>query len=162
VNHDTGSFILQEIGSRMLSSGQPGGQRNHAHAIERIDPAPDAKVLDVTIELKPGAIVAGRVVDPQGQTVEDAVFNSRLNIWSHWLVWHGQPKSAEGGRFEVKGLAPGVEYPVYFVDPKRRLGATVLLKATDEDPTVVLQPCGSATVRFLDEKGQPLTDYRHN
>src|SRR5262249_52700050 len=69
VNHDTGSFVLQEIGSRMLSSGQPGGQRNHAHAIERIDPAPDAKVLDVTIELKPGAIVAGRVVDPQGQTV---------------------------------------------------------------------------------------------
>ncbi|HEY2413997.1 MAG TPA: M56 family metallopeptidase, partial [Pirellulaceae bacterium] len=156
VNHDTGNFILHEIGSAFLNRGQPGGQRNYAHAIQKIDPAnlsshhaprdePKSsrlaprdepaevlKSLNLTIELQPGAIASGRIVDPQGQPIASGIVVSRLHIWSHWLTWHGnngQTGPIVDGRFELKGLQEGVEYPTHFLDPKRRLGATVLLSS---------------------------------
>jgi hypothetical protein len=120
--------------------------------------------MDLTIELLPGAIASGRIVDPQNQPVDNVVVVSRLHIWSHWLNWHGNTERwpAAPGRFELKGLKEGVEYPTHFLEPTRRLGATANLKAGDKEPAIVLQPCGSATARFLDDKGQPLADIHPN
>lgn len=159
VHAESGSYILREVGSSLLSSGKPGGQRYYAHAILKIDPTPDAKSLELTIELQPGASIAGRIVDEQGQPVQEAVVVSRLDIWSHWLSWHGKPQPAPGGKFELTGLKDGIEYPTHFLDPKRRLGATVQLNAGEKEPTVILKSCGSALARFVDDKGQPLADY---
>jgi hypothetical protein len=62
------------------------------------------------------------------------------------------------GRFELHGLDPSERYPVSFIDPKNKLGATVTLSARDaaEEVAVRLEPCGSATVRRVDANGKPV------
>ena len=83
---------------------------------------------------------------------------------SAWLLWraryHGRVKS---GRFEVHGLDPGVEVPVYFLDPHHKLGTTADFsgKSAAGGPiTVRLQSCGTAKARLVDSSGKPLAGYR--
>jgi hypothetical protein len=89
----------------------------------------------------------------------------------------------EKGEFELRGCDPDQTYRLYFTDAppeagplgiratdagqvvnvlfrggKDRLGATFDLRAKDANGkplTVRLAPCGSAEVRFVDEKGKP-------
>src|SRR5207244_1443737 len=56
---------------------------------------------------------------------------------------------------EIRGLDMGKQYPVHFLDSKRRLGATAMISANDPQPVVMLKPCASAKVRFLDAAGKP-------
>ena len=72
------------------------------------------------------------------------------------LYWaSGEVPPATGGNFELSGLDPQADYPVYFLDPQRRLGARQTLRADSKEITVVLKPCGEASVRFVDAQGQP-------
>ena len=62
------------------------------------------------------------------------------------------------GRFELRGCDPDKARRVYFLDAENQLGATVDLVAAkaQRDPlTVHLLPCGSATIRFVDQDGHP-------
>jgi len=157
-----GSYVVQEIGSSQLSQGKAGGARNYAHAFVKLDPQPDAESIDVTIELQPGARVAGRIVDELGQPVNEALVITRLAISLHDLWWRGHKPPVLGGQFELTGLKQGVEYPTFFLDAKRRLGATAILKAGDPEPTVGLRPCGTAHLRIVDGEGQPVANYYPN
>ena len=65
-----------------------------------------------------------------------------------------------GGRFEIAGLKEGHAYPVHFLDAKRRLGATAILRASSGSTTVELKPCGEAQARFVDPDGQPHVGFR--
>ncbi len=96
-------FVLQEIGSRELNSGKPGGQRNYAHAIERIDPAANATPPEIVIRLKRGATVRGELVDRQGNAVDQANIFSRLHIDPASLWWRGFAVEAMHGR-PIRGL----------------------------------------------------------
>ena len=63
------------------------------------------------------------------------------------------------GRFEVHGLDPDAEVPIYFLEPKGKLGATVRLsgKSGSGGPvTVRLEPCGTARARLVDPTGKPV------
>jgi protocatechuate 3,4-dioxygenase beta subunit len=160
VNGPNGNFVSQEIGSQQLSNGRPGGERNYAHAIHRVAPEANANPLDVTIDLKPGTTVSGRITTGSGEPVEKALLITRLNLRPSELTWRGFPLEALGGRFELSGLADGMEYPVHFLDAKNRLGATLMLKAEDQAPTVVLVPCGEAVATFVDAEGKPITAHR--
>jgi protocatechuate 3,4-dioxygenase beta subunit len=159
VHAGSGSYVLKEAGSSFIDYGKPGGQRYYAHAFHKIDPTAGADALDVTIELQPGASLAGQIVDEQNQPVDEAIVVSRLDIWRTSLYWRGGSPPVLGGRFQLSGLEEGVEYPTHFFDRKRSLGATVHLKAGQPPPTVVLQPCGSAVVRCVDGDGQPVADH---
>jgi hypothetical protein len=67
------------------------------------------------------------------------------------------------GRFALHGLAPNVEVPVFFHEPKRRLGALVNLSGESGAGgpiTVRLQSCGTARARLIDSAGKPLAEYR--
>jgi hypothetical protein len=160
INGPDGNFVAQEIGSRQLSSGLPGGERNYAHAIHRVTPEAGADPLDVTIELQRGAVVSGRITTESGEPVEKALLITRLNLRPSELTWRGFPIEALGGRFELSGLADGPEYPVHFLDAKNRLGATLLLKAGEQSPTAVLLPCGEAVATFVDSEGKVVGGYR--
>jgi hypothetical protein len=153
-------YVLQELSSRELSRNAPGGRRNYAHAIEKIDPPVNSDPLEITLELKPGETVSGRVVDEEGNPIENAVMITALAIYPTTIFWRGSDLfQARDGRFELNCLAEGEEYPVHFLDAKRKLGATVILNTRDNNPTVVLKPCGQARMRLVDSDGNPVADH---
>src|SRR5260221_14041160 len=84
---------------------------------------------------------------------------SRLRIDPASLWWRGTGVEATGGRIELSGLAPNKEYPVHLLDSRLRLGATLIAKAGMPSPRIVLEPCGSATMRFVDNKAKPVAKY---
>jgi hypothetical protein len=147
-----GKYVLREIGDRELHLGKPGGRRQYVHALAKLDPKAGQDAVEVKLELQPGAAVNGRIVDEAGTAIDEALVILRVDFRS----WRGAPAPTLGGRFELAGLAEGVEYLVYFLDPKRRLGATEVIKAGDKERTVVLKPCGKATLRLIDADGEPM------
>jgi hypothetical protein len=132
--------------------------------------------------------VVGQVVGPDGQPVPEAWIISRIILdlgYGVWSAWGGRDHGdVRKGRFELHGLDPEVETPVHFLDPKRKLGATVNLsgksialmtianragrvgvgakiafsdKSVARGPiTVRLEPCGAATARLVDPDGTPV------
>ena len=161
-------YVLREIDESMVSQGKPGGRRYYAHAFIACDPKPDGESLDVNVMLRPAMTVNGRVVGPDGQPIQDAWMISRVVPLSldvsmaarGALVHHGSVKS---GRFEVHGLDPDAEVPVYFLDPHHKLGATADFSgksAAGGPVTVRLQPCGTAKARLVDASGKPIAGYR--
>lgn len=159
VSSQQGNYVFQQIGDRELGEGKPGGIRSYAHAIAKLNPQVGQETLQVKLELQPGSAVNGRIVDEQGQAIEEATVISRLSISPYSLFWRGHTTPALGGRFELTGLAKDTEYPVYFLDPKRRLGATEIIKAGEGERTVVLKPCGQARLRAVDKNGEPGADH---
>jgi beta-lactamase regulating signal transducer with metallopeptidase domain/protocatechuate 3,4-dioxygenase beta subunit len=151
-------FVSHEFGSRQLERGLPGGERNYAHAMQRINPKLNSDPLDLKLTLHRGVTIFGRITNSADEPVEKALLISRLNIHPSELNWRGFPIEALGGRFELSGLGESREYPVHFLDPKNRLGATVVFKAGDQSPTVVLEPCGEAVATFADSLGKPIPD----
>lgn len=162
VNGAQGQFVLQEIGGNQLRYGKPGGERNYAHAIVAINPEAGAESVEVKLELRRGATVTGRIVDQRGEPVEEALVVSRLRISPLSPFWRGHTTPTLGGRFELSGLADDVEYPVYFLDAKRQLGARAMLKAGDGERTVVLRPCGKARLRAVESNAKPVAGYHAN
>ena len=89
----------------------------------------------------------------------DAVMISRLYVSALSAYWRGFPQNVAEGRFEISGLAADQEYPIHFLDSKRRLGATLIAKAGMPAPRILLEPCGEAKVRFVDDSGKPVANY---
>lgn len=152
------NYILQERDSEILNSGKPGGTRMYAHAFQKVNPAKDETLKPMKIELQPGATVAGTLVDEQGQPIKHAIMISRLKPDPTSPDWRGFPVELNNGTFELHGLREGVEYPVYFLDPKNRLGAVAKISAKTKKPKIVLMPCGSAKARYVDSNGKPIAE----
>ena len=160
-------YAFREIGDNMVGEGKPGGVRDYFHAFLACELKSASQTLDVNVVLRPGMTVRGKVLGLDNQPVQDAWMISRVFLpatatsllrWS--ATHHGEVKS---GQFEVHGLDPDAEAPVYFLDPHQKLGATVNLsgKSTaDGSVTVRLQPCGTAKARLIDATGEPIAGYR--
>ncbi len=109
-----------------------------------------------------------RVADPQGKPVAEAWAFSRLLLNPQpWPTCRYSPGSYHGdvrdGHFELHGLPPDAEIPVYFLDSKSQLGATALFSASmarKGSIEVKLEPCGSAIARLVDATGKPVAGYR--
>jgi RNA polymerase sigma factor (sigma-70 family) len=160
-------YVLREISEQMVSQGKPGGRRFYVHAFLACDPKPAGESLDVNVVLRPGMTVNGQVVGPDGLPIQDAWMISRVFLPvtpGSLLNWSpGRHGSVKSGRFEVHGLDPVAEVPVYFLDPHHKLGATANLSgksAGGGQVTVRLQPCGTAKARLVDASGKPLAAYR--
>jgi hypothetical protein len=155
-----GEFVVKEFTSRELSSGRPGGRRVYANAIERLDPPTNSPPIDVVLKLDRAQKLVGKLVDEEGQPIQDAIAISYLNIRPHFLEWRGDLfVEAHDGRFELPGAAPGSEYEVYFLDAAHKLGAVVKLRSDVPSPTIVLKPCGQAVATFNDGNGEPVRNY---
>ena len=105
----------------------------------------------------------GRLLRPDGEPVRDAwifsplILDPATGAHAGWAGrYHGKLRN---GHFEVRGLAPDAEVPVYFLEPERKLGAVVTLsvKSPAAGPiTVRLEPCGSARARIVNPDGSPV------
>ena len=80
---------------------------------------------------------------------------TRLVSMPHSLTWRGHMPPTLGGQFHLKGVEEGEQYPVHFLDPERKLGTTITINSSQENPTAILKPCGKATARFVDAAGEP-------
>jgi hypothetical protein len=122
---------------------------------------PDA--VEVTARLRRGVTLRGRVVGPNGKPTAEGVLCCWNQLRPDVSEWNGAAVAVHGGRFELRGCDPERTYPVYFLDAKNKLGASVTLsvkEAGDRPPTVRLEPCGSATARFVNKDGKPKACYR--
>ncbi len=159
----TPDYILEEIGSRELVSGRPGGFRTRAHDIITYEIEPGQGSHEVVATLRPARTVKGRVLDTQGRPVDEATILTRLNVAAtstHWMAPNGR-RLARDGRFELHGLDPEQSVPVIFLDAGRQQGTTVEFsgKQAGEEPIVRLQPSGRARVRFVGPDGKPVAGF---
>ena len=156
-------YAFQSFGSRMIAQGQPGGRRRYAHAFAALDLKPRSETQEVNLVVRRGAAVRGEVVGPDGQPVREAWTFSPVildpALWP-WKGWTGSIHAkVRDGRFAVHGLAADGEVPVFFLDPKRKLGGAVKLSvksAARGSVTVRLEPCGAARARLVDPDGKPV------
>ncbi len=160
-------FVLREIGNQEFFRGRPGGRRLSSHAFVACEPKPDGPSLEINISVQPGISVSGRVVGPDDQPVTGVWLLGRGVRGPSpvpWSMWQGSyHRIAFNGHFELHGLEPSADVPVYFLEPKRKLGATMHLsdKSGAGGPvTVRLEPCGTAKARLVDAKSRPLGGYR--
>jgi hypothetical protein len=135
----------------------------YAHAFHALDLKPGSASQEVAIALRPCVAVKGQVVGPDGRPVRDALVISRvilqptLMAWLFWTAFHRD--AVRDGHFTVHGLPPDTTVPVYFLDARHNLGATVHLsgQSAASGPVMVqLQPCGAARARLVDPAGKPV------
>jgi hypothetical protein len=139
-------------------------------ALAHLDIKPGTASQEVTMRLRLGMTIQGRVIGPDGAPIAEAFAISRAytpyDEFGHAFV-HFVPGSVpriqvRDGRFEVPGCDPEKSLPYYFLDAKHRLGATVEIsgKSAAAGPvTVRLQECGSVRVRLKDAEGKPLVNH---
>ena len=158
----TADYVLETIGERMVSQGQPGGERYYAHDIIAYEVKSADSPHAVNSALRPGKTVKGRLVGPDGQTVEKAEIIATLHFNYFHLNWRGDlTRHARDGDFEVHGLDPEKPSRVSFLDSDHQWGATLDLsgKQAGEDLKIRLAPCGQAKVRFVGPDGKPLAKH---
>ena len=161
-------FVLREIGNREFLGLRPGGRRVYSHSFVACDPQPGGPGLEIHVALRRGETVSGRIFGLDDRPVPDTWIIGRAALGpsaeTARRLWSGDYHGiAPSGRFELHGLDTDSEFPVYFFQPTRKLGAVVLLsgKAAAGGPvTIRLQPCGTAVARLVDAKSQPLARYR--
>jgi hypothetical protein len=163
------NYALQELDRGLLFNGQPGSTRVYSHAFVACDPNSGSEspgVNAVQVALRPGTTLKGRVVGPDAQPVADVWIISRIHLNPRYPVfrpWSGDYHGiARNGQFELHGLDPDSELPVSFVEPQRKLGATVRFsgKSAGAEPIVVkLEPCVAATALLVGPDGKPLSSF---
>ena len=123
------------------------------HLIAEVDPAEDAKSVELNLQLDSGKIVVGKVVDPDGKPITGFRFAGRM-AWAN--TW-GQATGSD--TFELIGYDPASPRRVYFAHLARNLSAITVVKGREPgDLTVKLQPAGSVKGRLVDEKGVPIAN----
>src|SRR5262249_21040798 len=95
----------------------------------------------------------GRVVGPDGQPLAGATVIG--------LAGRG-PETLKGAEFIVRGINPRATRQLFFHHKEKNLGFFVKeLRGDRTEPlTVKLQPCGSASGRWVDADGQPVAGAR--
>ena len=119
-------YISQEIRSDLLlSSGS--GQRRYAHALSPLDLKPGDGGPRARRRAPPRADREGTAPAAEGQPIDRTLMLSPVILRRTGMgsIWHnGSQGLARHGRFELHGLAPSTPVPVFFLDPRLRLGAT--------------------------------------
>jgi hypothetical protein len=147
----------REVEARAGSKGEKPHYRPDAWVALDLKPGSEPQRVDVRLRR---VVMQGRLVGPDGKPIDRAVMFRRDGIPPSGNV---RPVDASGGRFAFPVQDLGASYPVLFLDAAHRLGAVADLPgqlARGRPVTVRLQPCGSATARFVNANGKPLANYR--
>jgi hypothetical protein len=148
-------FIHEVVGSRVLADGKPGGYRVNADGVVKLDLAANAGPKEVSVSLRRGVTVRGRLLDPEGKPVTRAEMICGL---LRTAVPSSSNVEVGDGLFALHGCDPDKEYPVWFLEPGKGWAAGVTLsgKQAGDPVTVRLAPCGCAVARFVGAEGNPL------
>jgi Sigma-70, region 4 len=162
INGPTLDYLHADITTKQLNGSRFGpNRRNYYDAIIPLNLKPQAGPADLTVTLRRGVTLTGRVLGPDGKPVEKAKMLCRSYIpYGH--DWNpAYSKEVENGQFELPGCDPQGTSEVYFLDAKNQLGTVANLSGKDAGKPVIvrLERCGSATVRLVDEQSKPISDF---
>jgi hypothetical protein len=163
VNAPTLDYLRVQTSERELEYGKPGGHRLHPSALHRLDLKPDAGTHRVSILLRRGVTVKGRLVGADGKPLKTAEVFYRSYIPRGHRTEPVAHVRVPNGTFELPGLDPDNPEKVYFLDSQNQRAAVLELprKGDGKEPlTVRLEPCGTARVRVVDEGGKPVPEVR--
>lgn len=118
---DDGRYVLEGLpAGRYTLTAQKGGfvtlqygQRRPFEQGRPIDVANGAKLTDLHLALPRGAVVAGRVLDQDGEPVPGAavqIFRRRFVKGRHQLIAAFSGETDDQGRFRIFGLQPATYY----------------------------------------------------
>jgi RNA polymerase sigma factor (sigma-70 family) len=144
-------------------SEEAKGARLSPAGFARVTLKEGAKPDGVTIKLRRGVTVEGKLVGADGKPALRALMLSPLNVHpgSHQLAVSDHVEIRDG-TFRLRGCDPEKTYTVLFFDSEKETGAAVELsakKASRRPVTVRLAPCGSAAGRLTRRDGTPLKDF---
>jgi RNA polymerase sigma factor (sigma-70 family) len=163
INGPTLDYLHDEILTKKLyGSGVRPQRRHYADAIVELNSKPGADLKELTVKLRSGVTVSGKLLTPDGKPVAKAALLCQSYIPHGHELHQVMALPAGKGAFELRGYNPDKPLPVYFLDAENQLGAMVKFSGKDVEgkASVKLQPCGSATARFLDAKGKPLANVK--
>jgi hypothetical protein len=142
-----------EIAGPVLRGYGKGGPPVFPDALAPVTVAPGAGPQDVTVRLRRGVTLRGRVAGDDGKLVI-----------AHLYALHYRPRGIEGGDhrlpirggpFELPGCEPQARVGVWVYDAtKGRAAHAVLTADPAAEPVVRLLPTVRARVRFVDPEGQ--------
>jgi hypothetical protein len=102
--------------------------------------------------LRRGITLKGRVQTSDGKAVANGFLVSRTYLGAGWEQ-NCEFLPVRDGRFEIPGFDAEQTELYWFWDHKALQGMVVKLSARDQGTTVRLAPFGTATMRFVDPKG---------
>ena len=187
VNGPTPHYIPRIIGSASIQLGKPGGDPMYYHEVVALNLKPEEKTKEVSVTLRRGVTLKGRLVGPDGKPVKQAI----MFCGSHPIPYEKNitPLTITDGRFELPGCDPERTYRLVFLatakkpqltmlgeapgsngrlwlrellDPDAKLGAAVELPAKEAAarPAVVrLAPCGTAKLTFERANSKPAANH---
>jgi RNA polymerase sigma factor (sigma-70 family) len=155
-------YLRAETSARQLGYGKAGGRRMYPNAFLALDLKPETKKHEVTLTLRRGVTIKGRLEDPDGKPVREAVVFCPWHIPLGYSLDPVREIYVRDGTFELPGCDPENPQPVYILDSKHQLGTIVKLpdkEAAKEPVTIRLKKCGTMTVRFVDPEGKPVENF---
>jgi RNA polymerase sigma factor (sigma-70 family) len=109
------------------------------------------------VALRPALSVPVRLVGPNGEPVRQTLVVNPGHIRQGYTHEYPEPLRMTASEFTLNGLNWDSENVVYVYSSDKQLGARLRLTAEDavRGPlNVKMQPCGTARVRLVDEKGK--------
>src|SRR5262249_49629780 len=151
-------YLHVETSYREMETGKPGGQRFYPDGLAAVNLKPGATPKEIAVALRRGVTVKGRVLQPDDQPLQSntSLLACRSFLFSGFTLGHSYRVIAGDGTFDLPGCDLEKAIPMFFLDAQSQLGARVEVsgkQGREEPMTVRLAPCGSARVRFVDQKG---------
>ena len=131
-NYPRADVILKADGSRekvnrtMLETGPSILTPQNYHLVAEVNPLPDAKSVELNLQLDGGNSLFGCVVGPDGQPLTGYYYTGQLEQFDTWC-------SSTGDRFELKGYDPDSPRHVYFALDELDLAGHLIVKGELSD-----------------------------
>jgi beta-lactamase regulating signal transducer with metallopeptidase domain len=127
--------------------------RNNPTVMAEINPPQDAKVAHLDLQVRSGATVRYRVVDPEGKTVAGLRTVGRTSRGSY-------DEQGQAGEGEITNLYADEERTVKFLSGERKVGKVIRVRKGDDakgSVVVTLEPLATIKGRIADADGNPVT-----
>ncbi len=155
------SYVMQITSFGEIMAGKPGPWWSMVEGVAKVVTKRDAKGLTLDIPLTRGVRAEGTVVGPKGEAVRKAVVFTTTPLHTHAYQFLGSEawdRPIQDGKFSVGACDPSAPSELYFFDAEHQWGATVRFDPAGQAGKplhVVLEPCGSARVRFVNSGKKP-------
>jgi hypothetical protein len=157
-------YVHVETSVGELEYGRPSMIRNYPDALIALDLKPGPKTHEVTATLRRGVTLRARVQTPDGKPCAKFTMMSSSYLPMGFENWQASWNVMEvtGGELALPGCDPEKGGVAWLFDPTHELGLTLNFsgaEASGPTRTIRLQHCGSATVRFVNAKAEPIKKF---